>query len=263
MPRKVIGGLIQCSNPINDESQPVAKIQQAMFDKHVPLIEEAGKQGVQILCLQEIFNGPYFCPGQDKRWYDAAETVPGPTTEAVAKLAAKYRMAIVVPVYEKEMAGVLYNTAAVYRRRRHVPRQVPQEPHPADQRLLGEVLLQARQPRLPGLRDALRQGRRLHLLRPPLPGGRARARPERRRDRLQPERHGRRPLAVPVEARAAGARGRQRLLRRRDQPRRHRGALEHRQVLRLVATSSIRAADPRAGAARTTTSWSSPRSTST
>jgi len=114
MPRKIIGGLIQCTNPINDDSTPVEKIKQAMFDKHVPLIEEAGKKGVQILCLQEIFNGPYFCPSQDKRWYAAAESVPGPTTEAVAKLAAKYRMAVVVPVYEREMAGVLYNTAAVY-----------------------------------------------------------------------------------------------------------------------------------------------------
>jgi N-carbamoylputrescine amidase len=114
MPRKLIGGLIQCSNPVNDESLPVEKIKQAMFDKHAPLIDEAGKKGVQILCLQEIFNGPYFCPGQDKRWYDAAEPVPGPTTEAVAKLAAKHRMAVVVPVYEREMAGVLYNTAAVY-----------------------------------------------------------------------------------------------------------------------------------------------------
>jgi N-carbamoylputrescine amidase len=114
MPRKLIGGLIQCSNPLNDETQPVEKIKKAMLDKHMGLIEEAGKKGVQILCLQEIFNGPYFCPGQDKRWYDAAETVPGPTTDAVAKLAARYQMAVVVPVYEKEMAGVLYNTAAVY-----------------------------------------------------------------------------------------------------------------------------------------------------
>ncbi len=114
MPRKLVGGLIQCSNPVNDESLPVAKIKQAMFDKHVPLIEEAGGKGVQVLCLQEIFNGPYFCPGQDKRWYDAAESVPGPTTDAVAKIAKKYQMAVVVPVYEQEMPGVLYNTAAVY-----------------------------------------------------------------------------------------------------------------------------------------------------
>ena len=113
MPRKLIGGLIQCSNPINDESAPVSKIMKAMLDKHIPLIEEAGKKGVQILCLQEIFNGPYFCPGQDKRWYDAAEAVPGPTVEKLAPLAKKYGMAMVIPVYEREMAGVYYNTAAV------------------------------------------------------------------------------------------------------------------------------------------------------
>jgi beta-ureidopropionase len=114
MPRKLIGGLIQCANPLNDASAPLDKVKQAMFDRHVPFIEEAGKKGVQVLCLQEIFNGPYFCPSQDPRYYDMAEPVPGPTTDAVAKLAAKYRMAVVVPVYEKEMAGVLYNTAAVY-----------------------------------------------------------------------------------------------------------------------------------------------------
>src|SRR6187549_523247 len=114
MARTVVSGLIQASNPINDESRSVAEIQAAMFEKHLPMIHEAGKKGVQILCLQEIFNGPYFCPGQDKRWYDAAEPVPGPTTEAVAKIASRYGMAVVVPVYEKEMAGVLYNTAAVY-----------------------------------------------------------------------------------------------------------------------------------------------------
>ncbi len=106
-------GLIQCANPINDESVPVATIQEAMFEKHLPMIHDAGKKGVQILCLQEIFNGPYFCPSQDKRWYDAAEPVPGPTTARLAVLARQYNMVIIVPVYEKEMRGVFYNTAAV------------------------------------------------------------------------------------------------------------------------------------------------------
>ncbi len=106
-------GLIQCANPLNDESKPVAEIQKAMLDKHIPLIEEAAKKGVQILCLQEIFNGPYFCPSQDKRWYAAAESVPGPTTEIMQGLAKKHDMVIVVPVYEEEMRGVYYNTAAV------------------------------------------------------------------------------------------------------------------------------------------------------
>ncbi|HNO69691.1 MAG TPA: hypothetical protein PKI49_14345, partial [Pseudomonadota bacterium] len=64
--RIVRSGLIQCANPLNDESRPVAEIQEAMFQKHLPLIEQAGQRGVQILCLQEIFNGPYFCPSQDR-----------------------------------------------------------------------------------------------------------------------------------------------------------------------------------------------------
>ncbi len=112
-PQIVRCGLIQCSNPINDESRPVAEIQEAMFQKHIPMIEDAGKKGVQILCLQEIFNGPYFCPSQDPRWYDAAEPVPGPTTHRLSEYAKKYEMVIIVPVYEKAMRGVYYNTAAV------------------------------------------------------------------------------------------------------------------------------------------------------
>ena len=107
-------GLIQCSNPINDESVPVADIQKAMWEKHIPFIEEAGKKGVQILCLQEIFNGPYFCPSQDPRWYDAAEPIPGPTTHALSEYAKKYDMVIVASLYEKaDRRGVYFNTAAV------------------------------------------------------------------------------------------------------------------------------------------------------
>jgi len=113
MARNVISGLIQASNPINDESRSVADVQAAMFEKHLPMIHDAGKQGVQILCLQEIFNGPYFCPGQDKRWYDAAEPVPGPTLEKLVPLAKKYQMVMVVPLYEREQAGLYYNTAAI------------------------------------------------------------------------------------------------------------------------------------------------------
>jgi N-carbamoylputrescine amidase len=111
--RIVKGGLIQCANPLNDESRPVAEIQAAALEKHLGMIEQAGEAGVQILCLQEIFNGPYFCPGQDVRWYDGAEPIPGPTTEALAPLAAKHQMVLVVPLYEREQAGVYYNSAAV------------------------------------------------------------------------------------------------------------------------------------------------------
>src|SRR6185295_10817304 len=113
MARNVIGGLIQMSNPLNDERATVDQVRNAMFEKHLPMIEEAGKRGVQILCLQEVFNGPYFCPSQDSRWCDIAEAVPGPTVERLSAYAKKYQMAMVVPVYEREIAGVYYNTAAV------------------------------------------------------------------------------------------------------------------------------------------------------
>jgi len=113
MSRIVRGGLIQCHNPINDESVPVAQVKKAALEAHMPFIEEAGKKGVQVLCLQEIFDGPYFCPGQGVRWYDAAEAIPGPTTAIFQEIAKKYSMVIVVPLYEREQAGVYYNTAAV------------------------------------------------------------------------------------------------------------------------------------------------------
>ncbi len=113
MPRKVKSGLIQLSIPKSEGDGSIDEIVKAMVDKHIPFIEEAGKQGVQILCLQEIFNTPYFCPGQDKAWYASAESIPGPTTELMAQYAKKYKMVIVVPMYEKESAGFLYNSAAV------------------------------------------------------------------------------------------------------------------------------------------------------
>jgi N-carbamoylputrescine amidase len=111
MARNVRVGLIQASNALSEGS--VQDIQEAMFQKHLPLIEAAGERGVQILGLQEIFNGPYFCPAQTPDWYAAAEPVPGPTVERLQPIAKKHRMVIVVPIYEREMAGVYYNTAAV------------------------------------------------------------------------------------------------------------------------------------------------------
>jgi N-carbamoylputrescine amidase len=85
-----------------------------MLDKHLAFIEEAGKKGVQILCMQEIFNGPYFCPSQDKKWYEAAEAIPdGPTTKLMAEYAKRLGMVIVVPLYERHARGVYFNTAAV------------------------------------------------------------------------------------------------------------------------------------------------------
>src|SRR5437764_12254650 len=112
MPRNVTVGLIQASTPF-DPSWSIQKVKDTALEKHLPLIEEAGKKGVQILGLQEIFNGPYFCPSQDPKWYDCAEACPGPTVELMQTYARKYNMAMVVPIYERDLPGVYYNTAAV------------------------------------------------------------------------------------------------------------------------------------------------------
>jgi N-carbamoylputrescine amidase len=113
MARMIKSGLIQMSLALTEGEGSIAEIKEAMFQKHVPFIEDAGRKGVQILCLQEIFSTPYFCPGQDSQWYQSAEPVPGPTTERLASYAKKNQMVIIAPVYEKEQPGVLYNTAAV------------------------------------------------------------------------------------------------------------------------------------------------------
>ncbi|MFM9843988.1 MAG: nitrilase-related carbon-nitrogen hydrolase [Dongiaceae bacterium] len=109
----VRGGLIQMSLK-GDTSMTPEKIRDKMLEAHLPLIEKAAKQKVQVLCFQEVFTQPYFCPSQDKKWYRATEKIPdGPTTRLMQKLAKKYGMVIVVPIYEEEMTGVYYNTAAV------------------------------------------------------------------------------------------------------------------------------------------------------
>ena len=113
MPRIVKSGLIQMSVPLSEGDGDITEIKEAMINKHIPFIEEAASQGVQILCLQEIFSTPYFCPGQDSDWYAAAEPIPGPTVERMQELARTHQMVMIVPIYEKEQPGVLYNTAAV------------------------------------------------------------------------------------------------------------------------------------------------------
>jgi beta-ureidopropionase len=109
----VRAGLIQM-NLKGDTSQSPEAIRRQMVEAHLPLIEQAGAQGVQVLCMQEVFTQPYFCPSQDAKWYAAAEPIPdGPTTRLMQEHARKHRMVIVVPIYEEHMTGVYYNAAAV------------------------------------------------------------------------------------------------------------------------------------------------------
>jgi len=113
MARIVRGGLIQtaASHP---GSAPLKKIKAAMIEKHLGFLEQAAKKGCQVVCLQELFYGPYFCAEQKTKWYDLTEPVPnGPTVQLMMETAKRLGMVLVVPVYEVEQAGVFYNTAAV------------------------------------------------------------------------------------------------------------------------------------------------------
>ncbi len=113
MARSVIGGLIQATLAVPSD-QPIATIRKAMVEKHVKMIEEAAKRGVQVLCMQELFYGPYFCAEQKTKWYSLTEKIPeGPTVVLMQELARKHAMVIIVPIYEVEITGVYYNSAAV------------------------------------------------------------------------------------------------------------------------------------------------------
>ncbi len=113
MARIVKGALIQATL-CEPTTSPPEKIKSAMIDKHVDLIQQAANQGAQLVCLQELFYGPYFCAEQDTKWYGVTERVPeGPTTQLMMRLAKKHEMVMVIPVYEEDITGVYYNTAAV------------------------------------------------------------------------------------------------------------------------------------------------------
>ena len=113
MPHIVRCGLIQAHHPVSGE-EPVPRHKEAAIERHLKLIDEAAQRGVQILCLQEIFCGPYFPAEQKTRWYESTEPIPdGPTTKLMQEVAGKHGMVMIVPLYEVEKAGVYYNTAAV------------------------------------------------------------------------------------------------------------------------------------------------------
>ncbi|MDE2572006.1 MAG: acyltransferase [bacterium] len=113
MARVVRCGLLQAS-AVGDATGSIAALKEENTRKALGMIDQAAGQGVRILCLQEVFNTPYFCAEQDARWYEAAEAIPdGPTVRAMQEAARRHEMALVVPIYEREQAGVLYNTAAV------------------------------------------------------------------------------------------------------------------------------------------------------
>lgn len=106
-------GLIQMKCRLSGDAS-CEEHKKTMLEAHKPFIEKAAKEKIQVLCFQELFTGPYFCPSQDTKWYDLAEPIPdGYTTKLMQEYAKKFNTVIIVPIYELEMAGVYYNSAAV------------------------------------------------------------------------------------------------------------------------------------------------------
>ena len=123
----------------------------SMIEKHEKYAREAAAQGAKVMCFQELFYGPYFCQVQDPQYFSYTEHIPnGPTTKRMQALAKETGMVLIVPMYEEDeqTTGHLLQHRRGDRRRRQLPRQVPQDAHPARQGLLGEVLLPPRQHRV-------------------------------------------------------------------------------------------------------------------
>jgi N-carbamoylputrescine amidase len=134
MARIIKCGLIQAHN-VAPTDAPIPEIRQANLDNQMKMVEDAARQGVQMLCFQEIFTTPYFCAEQTTRWYDAVERIPdGPTVKLMQDIAKQHGMVLIVPIYEEEQTGVYYNSAAVIDadgkylgkyRKTHIPHVAP------------------------------------------------------------------------------------------------------------------------------------------
>ena len=83
------------------------------LDKALARIEDAAARGAQVVCLQELFASRYFCQTEDVGKFELAESIPGPSTQALGRLAAARKIVIVASLFERRAAGVYHNTAAV------------------------------------------------------------------------------------------------------------------------------------------------------
>jgi N-carbamoylputrescine amidase len=86
---------------------------QLNLEKALARIEEAAGRGAQVVCLQELFRSRYPCQSEDVRFFDLAEPIPGPTTEALSAVAAARKVAVIGSIFERRAAGIYHNTAVI------------------------------------------------------------------------------------------------------------------------------------------------------
>jgi predicted amidohydrolase len=85
----------------------------ANLERATRLVREAAGRGAQIICLKELFNALYFCKSQQCDRFDLAEAIPGPTTDAMQALARELAVVLIVPIFERQAAGIYRNSAAI------------------------------------------------------------------------------------------------------------------------------------------------------
>src|SRR5947208_3316488 len=79
------------------------------LDRAIARVRDAARRGAQVVCLPELFLTPYFCQSEDHSFFDLAEPIPGPTTAALAPIAAEHRVVIIASLFERRAAGVYHN----------------------------------------------------------------------------------------------------------------------------------------------------------
>ena len=138
MNRNFVIGLVQMKSTTNKEENLARGIEK---------VREAAKRGAQIICLDELFAGEYFCRTEEAELFGLAEPIPGPTTSRFAEVAKECHVALVVSLFERRTAGVYHNSCAILDadgsylgkyRKMHIPGRPS---------LLREVLFHPRRPR--------------------------------------------------------------------------------------------------------------------
>jgi N-carbamoylputrescine amidase len=163
MPDKFTIGLVQMKCTSNADEN---------LSRATDKIREAAARGAQIICLHELFRSEYFCRKEDAALFDLAEAIPGPATEALAKVAKERKIVLVASLFERRAAGVYHNTCAVLDadgsflgkyRKMHIP----------DDPLYYEkfYFTPGDLSRLPKFQHQVRQNRRTDLLGPMVSGG--------------------------------------------------------------------------------------------
>ncbi len=104
MNRNFVVGLVQMKSTTNKEEN---------LTRGIEKVREAAKRGAQIICLDELFAGEYFCRTEEAELFGLAEPIPGPTTSRFAEVAKECQVALVVSLFERRTAGVYHNSCAI------------------------------------------------------------------------------------------------------------------------------------------------------